>query len=75
MDARENHMFVEILKTAEEYGEDESDDEDNKDDQDDQDSDDGDKEDGEDYIVIDEHNTDAIRAAGKQEKDKLLQAI
>ena len=55
-----------------EYGEDESDDED---DQDDQDSDDGDKEDGEDYIVIDEHKTDAIRAAGKQERDKLLQAM
>jgi len=58
-----------------EYGEDESDDEDDEDDEDDQDSDDGDKEDGEDYIVIDEHNTDAIRAAGKQERDKLLQAM
>ena len=61
-----------------EYGEDEIDDEDDKDDeddQDDQDSNDSDNEDGEDFIVIDEHNTDAIRAVGKQERDKLLQSM
>ena len=51
-----------------EYGEDDSD-------EDNQDNDDSDTEDGEDYIVIDEHSTDAIMASGKQERDKLLAAM